>query len=51
MRRAAVVYKVLEATLRRRRARTQSTRDTYPKLLNLTKVEEQTLVKYIRKLD
>ena len=51
MRRAAVVYKVSEATLRRRRAGTQSTRDTHPKSSNLTKAEEQTLVKYIRKLD
>ena len=51
VRRAAVVYKVSEATLRCRRARTQLTRDTYPKLLYLTKAEEQTLLKYIRKLN
>ena len=51
MRRAAVVYKVSETTLRRRRAGTQSTRDTHPKSSNLTKAEEQTLVQYIRKLD
>jgi hypothetical protein len=51
VRRAAVVYKVSEATLRRRRAGTRSTRDTHPKSSNLTKAEEQTLVKYIRKLD
>ena len=42
---------VSEATLRRRRAGTRSTRDTHPKSSNLTKAEEQTLVKYIRKLD
>ena len=51
MQRAAVVYKVPETTLRRRRAGTQSTRDTYPKLSALTKAEEQTLVQYIKKLD
>ena len=51
MRRAAVVYKVLETTLRRRRAGTQLTRDTHPKLLALTKAEEQTLVQYIKKLN
>ena len=51
VRRAAVVYKVSEATLRRRRAGTQSTCDTHHKSSNLTKAEEQTLVKYIRKLN
>ena len=51
MRRAAIVYKVSEATLRRRRAGTRSTRDTHPKSSNLTKAEEQTLMKYIRKLN
>jgi hypothetical protein len=51
LRRAAVIYKVPETTLRRRRAGTRSTRDTHPKSSNLTKAEEQTLVKYIRKLD
>ena len=51
VRRAAVVYKVPETTLRRQRTRTQSTRDTHPKLSALTKAEEQTLVQYIKKLD
>jgi hypothetical protein len=51
VRRAAVVYKVPETTLRRRRAGTQSTRDTHPKSSALTKAEEQTLVQYIKKLD
>ena len=51
VRRAAVVYNVLRATLQRRRAGTQSTCNTYPKLLALTKAEEQTLVQYIKKLN
>ena len=51
VRRAAVVYKVLETTLCRRRAGTQSTRDTYLKSSALTKAEEQTLVQYIKKLN
>ena len=51
VRRAAIVYKVPETTLRRRRAGTQSTRDTHPKSLALTKAEEQTLVQYIKKLN
>jgi hypothetical protein len=51
VRRAAVFYQVPETTLRRRRAGTQSTRDTHPKSSALTKAEEQTLVQYIKKLD
>jgi hypothetical protein len=51
VRRAAVVYKVSEATLRRRRAGTRSTRDTHPKSSALTKAEERTLVQYIKKLN
>ena len=51
MRHAAVVYKVSETTLRRRRAGTQSTRDTHPKSSNLSKTEERALVQYIRRLD
>ena len=51
MQRAAVVYNVPKSTLYNRRARKQSTRDTYPKLSALTKAEEQTLVQYIKKLN
>ena len=51
VRHAAVVYKVSETTLRRRRAGTQSTRDTHPKSSNLSKTEERALVQYIRRLD
>jgi DeoR/GlpR family transcriptional regulator of sugar metabolism len=51
VRRAAVVYKVSETTLRRRRARKQSTRDTHPKSSALTKAEQQALVQYTKKLD
>ena len=51
VRRAALVYNVSRRSIDRRRAGTQSTRDTHPKSLNLTKAEEQTLVKYIKKLD
>ena len=51
MRHAAVVYKVSEITLRRRRAGTRLTRDTHPKSLNLLKTEERALVQYIRRLD
>ena len=51
VRRAAVVYKVLETTLCRRRAGTQLTRDTYLKLLALTKAEEQAIVQCIKKLN
>ena len=46
-----MVYKVSETTLRRRRAGTQLTRDTHPKLLNLSKTEERALVQYIRRLN
>lgn len=51
VRRAAIVYNVSRRSIDRRRAGTRSTRDTHPKSSNLTKVEEQTLVKYIRKFD
>ena len=51
VRRAAIVYQVSRRSIDRRRAGTQSTRDTHPKSSNLTKAEEQTLVKYIRKLN
>jgi hypothetical protein len=51
VRRAAIVYKVSRRSIDRRRAGTQSTRDTHPKSSKLTKAEEQTLVQYIRKLD
>ena len=51
MRRAAIVYNVPKATLQRRRAGTQSTRNTHPKSSALTKAEEQALVQYIKKLD
>ncbi len=51
VRRAAIVYNVPRSTLQGRRAGTRSTRDTQPKSSNLTRAEEQTLVKYIRKLD
>ena len=51
MRRAAIVYNVLKATLQRRRAGTQSTRNTHLKLLALTKAEEQALVQCIKKLN
>ena len=49
--RAAVVYNVLKSTLYNWRARKQLKRDKYPKLLALTKAEEQTLVQYIKKLN
>jgi hypothetical protein len=51
VRRAAIVYNVSRRSIDRRRAGTRSTHDTHPKSSNLTKAEEQTLVKYIRKLD
>ena len=44
MQRAAIVYNVLKATLQRQRAGTQLTRNTYLKLLALTKAEEQALI-------
>jgi hypothetical protein len=50
VRRAANVYKVPKSTLQDRRAGKQSTRDTHPKSSALTKIEEQTLVEYNRKL-
>jgi hypothetical protein len=49
VRRAAVVYKVSETTLRRRRAGKQSTRDAHPKSSAPTKEEEHTLVQYLKK--
>jgi uncharacterized protein YoaH (UPF0181 family) len=51
VRRAAIVYNVLKATLQRRRAGTQLTRNTYPKLLALTKAEDQVLMQCIKKLN
>jgi hypothetical protein len=51
VRRAAIVYNVPKATLQRRRAGTQSTRNTYLKLSALTKAEEQALVQCIKKLN
>ena len=51
MRRAATVYRVSEATLRRRRARKKSTRNIYPRLSNLIKIEGEALIHYIKKLD
>ena len=51
VRRAAIVYQVSRRSIDRRRAGTQSTRDTHPKLLALTKAEEQALVQYIKKLN
>jgi hypothetical protein len=51
VRRAAIVYQVSRRSINRRRAGTQSTRDTHPKSSALTKAEEQTLVQYIRKLN
>ena len=51
VRRAAIVYQVSRRSIDRRRAGTQSTRDTHPKSSALTKAEEQALVQYIKKLD
>ena len=51
VRRAAIVYKVSRRSIDRRRAGTQSTRDTHPKSANLQKTEERALVHYIKKLD
>ena len=51
VRRAAIVHNVPRATLQRRRAGTQSTRDTHPKSSNLQKTEERSLAHYIKKLD
>ena len=48
---AAIIYNVPRTTLQRRRAGRQSTRDTHPKSSNLSKIEDQTLVQYISKLD
>jgi hypothetical protein len=50
-RRAAAIYDVAESTLRTRRAKTTSQRDSHPNLSRLTKAEEETVIKYIKKLD
>ena len=50
-RRAAAIYNVPESTLRTRRAKTTSRRDSHPNSSRLTKPEEETVVQYIRKLD
>jgi hypothetical protein len=49
--RAAAIYDVSKSTLRTRRARTASRRDTYPNLLRLTRHEEDTIIQYTRKLN
>jgi hypothetical protein len=51
VRRATIIYQVSRRSIDRRRAGTQSTRDTHPKSSALTKAEEQALVQYIKKLD
>jgi NAD-dependent DNA ligase len=50
-RRAAVIYNVSESTLRTRRAKTTSRRDSHPNSSKLQRHEEETIVQYIRKLD
>ena len=50
-RRAAAVYRVSRRTLRDRRAKTASRRDTHPNSSKLSRHEEDTIVQYIRKLD
>jgi hypothetical protein len=50
-RRAAIIYNVSESTLRTRRAKTTSRRDSHPNSSKLQRHEEETIVQYIRKLD
>jgi hypothetical protein len=50
-RRAAAMYRVSRTTLRDRRAKTASRRDTHPNSSKLLRHEEDTIVQYIRKLD
>jgi hypothetical protein len=50
VRKAAALYSASETTLRQRRAGRPSRRDYRPKTANLTKQEEETLVKYILEL-
>ena len=49
--RAAVIYKVSESTLRRRRAGTRSRRTCTPNLIKLLKTEEEVIVAHILNLD
>ena len=51
VRRAAAIYRVSEATLRRRRVGKMSPRNTHPKSSSLQKTEEEALKHYIKKLD
>jgi hypothetical protein len=48
---AAAVYDVPKSTLRTRRAKTTSQRNSHPNLSRLTRPEEETVMQYIKKLD
>jgi len=50
-RRAATIYNVPESTLRTRRAKTTSRRDSHPNPSRLRRDEEESIIQYIRKLD
>jgi hypothetical protein len=50
-RRAAALYNVPQSTISDRRAKTTSRRDSHPNSSRLTKLEEETVIQYIRKLD
>jgi hypothetical protein len=50
-RRAATTYNVPEKTLRSRRAGTLSRRDIHPNSAKLQRLEEEVIIKRIRKLD
>jgi len=50
-RRAAIIYNVSESTLRTRRAKTTSRRNSHPNSSKLQRHEEETIVQYIRKLN
>ena len=50
-RRAAATYNVPQSTLSTRRAKTPARRDIHPNSSKLVKHEEETIVRYIRKLD
>jgi hypothetical protein len=50
-RRAATIYNVPESTLRTRRAKTTSRRDSHPNSSKLLRSEEEVLVQCIRRLD
>jgi hypothetical protein len=49
--RAAALYNVPQSTISNQRAKTTSRRDSHPNSSRLTKLKEETVIQYIRKLN